>query len=478
MLKQFLFCSLLSISFLIMPFNINKFLSIEKNNSSNDTLSNLKIIYVYGDLYEHDRNATLHLLVNNPINPLILSNISIITRDFFKMYALNTHCFYENNSFYEEVTNIKCILDLNEIQKGDYFINSFYYNSTLVINNYTLITVKEHEEEKKDNKTEKIELMNVYTNGYENMSYQNISLFFKEDNVNIDLIKSMSIIGINESKKKVNLMCLFKEMNSSVLCLANFSNVYSGFYYVKLLEYNYSNINVSNDIRFYIMKKKIEEELKLLYAYGEAYTNNSSLFNLKFNKNVTPYDFQDFFLIDTKSNISYYLNYSLSKRDVNASIDILFHFYNESKGYYTLNFVYKNKTYLTNITLRVNEKEIFLENELLEVYHNFKSNRDNQTAYFSFAGTHVSNYLAYIVINDGFSKINVLQTLDCNTISSSINGFDLRCQLNLTHVDKGNYTVSEYYLNNQHYNTKKIINIIRICCASFIEFHILLTDIL
>jgi len=461
MVKQFLFISLLSISFLVMPLNAKKFLNLERyNNSSNDSLSNLKIVYVYGDLHEHDRNATLHLLVNTPIYPRKLSNISIVTRDFLKMYVLDTYCFYENNSFYEEVTNVECILDLNQIQKGDYFITSFYYNSTIIFNNYTLITVKEHEEEKKDNKTEKIELMHIYTNGYEDMPNQNISLFFKKDNVNIDLINSMYIVGRNASKRKVSLFCLYKEMNTSVFCLANFSKVYSGFYDVKQLEYNCSNISVSNDIRFYVMEKKIEKELKLLFVYGEAYTKNSSLLNLNFNKNVNPYDFQEFFLKDNKSNINYYLNYSLNKRNVNSSIDILCHFYNVPKGIYTFNFVYKNVTYRTNITLHVKEKEIFSENELLEVFHNFKSNKDNQTAYFSFAGTHISNYLAYIVLNDGFSKINVLQTFDCYTVSSTLNGFDLKCRLNLTYVDKGNYTVSEYYLNNHHYYTKKIINVI------------------
>ncbi len=458
MIKQFLFFSLLSISFLIMPLNTKKFLYKEKTyNSSNEEISNLKIIYVYGDLHEHDRNATLHLLVNTPIYPWMLSNISIVTRNFLKMYILDSYCFYENNSSYEEVTNFQCILDLNGIQKGDYFINSFIYNYSLIINNYTLISVKEHEE---DDKTDKIELIHVYTNGYEDMLFQNMTLFFKKDNVNISLINSMYIFGRNGSNRKVNLLCLYKEMNTSVFCLANFSNVSAGFYDVIELEYNHSFINVSNDIRFYIMEKKIEEELKLLNIYGEAYTQNSSLLNLIFNKNVNAYYLEEFFLKDPKSNYNYYLNYSLNTRDVNTSIDILFFFYNVPKGIYTFNFVYKNVTYLTNITLNVKEVEIFSENELLEVYHNFKSNKDNQIAYISFAGTHATNYLAYIVLNDGFSKINVLQTFNCNTISSTLNGFDLKCIFNLTYVDKGNYTLSEYYLNNQHYNTKKIINII------------------
>ena len=48
MIKQFLFFSLLSISFLIMPLNTKKFLYKEKTyNSSNEEISNLKIIYVY-----------------------------------------------------------------------------------------------------------------------------------------------------------------------------------------------------------------------------------------------------------------------------------------------------------------------------------------------------------------------------------------------------------------------------------------------
>jgi hypothetical protein len=243
------------------------------------------------------------------------------------MHILDSYCFYEKNNISDEkVTSFQCTLDLDGIQKGDYFINSFYYNEVLTLSNYTLIKINESEKEKKDNKTEKIELMLVYTNGYEDMPSQNISLFFSKDNVNVDFINSIYIFGRNGSKKKVNLLCLFKEMNNSVFCLANYTNVSAGFYDVKLLEYNHSYINVTNDIRFYIMEKKIEEELKLLYVNGEAYTKNSSIFNLKFNKNVNAYDFQEFFLKDPKSNNSYYLNYSLNKKDVNTSIDILFYF--------------------------------------------------------------------------------------------------------------------------------------------------------
>ena len=93
------------------------------------------------------------------------------------------------------------------------------------------------------------------------------------------------------------------------------------------------------------------------------------------------------------------------------------------------------------------------------VYHNFIGNKDNQIAYFSFYGKNVSNYLAYIVLSDEYSRINVLQTFDCISFKINLDKYDLRCLLNLAYVNKGAYTVSEYYINNQHYNTKKKINV-------------------
>ena len=155
----------------------------------------------------------------------------------------------------------------------------------------------------------------------------------------------------------------------------------------------------------------------------------------------------------------YYVNFTIH-RIYNTSMNISFDLTNVPKGDYNVLFYYSRKNYTTNITLNVKEKEILSENELIDIYHNFKRNKDNQVAYFSFYGRIKTNFLAYIVLSNNYSKINVLQTKGCTIISSDAYGYDLKCNLNLTYVNEGKYTISEYYINNQHYNTKKDIIVI------------------
>ena len=103
----------------------------------------------------------------------------------------------------------------------------------------------------------------------------------------------------------------------------------------------------------------IEEDLKLIDIYGDAYSNNTSLLNLKFNKEVNVNYFSKFYLTDIKPYLSYayFLNFTFYKNGYNSSVDCLFDFKRVPAGSYLLNFVYKNITNPTNINLIVKEKE-------------------------------------------------------------------------------------------------------------------------
>ena len=103
----------------------------------------------------------------------------------------------------------------------------------------------------------------------------------------------------------------------------------------------------------------IEEDLKLIDIHGDAYTNNTSLLNLKFNKEVNVNYFSKFYLTDIKPYLSYayFLNFTFYKSKNNSSIDCLFDFKRVPAGSYLLNFVYKNITHPTNITLNVKEEK-------------------------------------------------------------------------------------------------------------------------
>jgi hypothetical protein len=222
----------------------------------------------------------------------------------------------------------------------------------------------------------------------------------------------------------------------------------------------YPSYNIWFDVYNKTKPKPVEEDIKLLYFSGEAYKNISHL-HLTFNKNVSPHDL-DFYLTDYHKSYLTFPMYHSYCRAYNTSIECDFDFSVIPKGIYNIDYYYKQKKYETNITIEVKEREILSENDLVEVYHNFKRYRDNQIAFFSFHGRNPSKNLAYIVLNDGYSKINVLQTFECitNNFDYDESQYDLKCKLNLTYVGEGKYSVSEYYINNQHYYTKNKINII------------------
>jgi hypothetical protein len=433
-------------------------LSLSKKNSNlllnNKKITNVKILNAYGFIYEFKNNQKLHLIAKDTINSSEINNITLSSKNDSKIYKPKTICHPKDDYFdylNENKTYFYCILDLTNIKRGNYSLEYFYYKNIKINDGNTLIEIKEK-------KKEVIELIQVNTKGFEHIANQNVILTFRNNDTNYSKITGLDIEN-NKSYLYIPIKCPEKGFkNNSVLCLANFTYAESARYYMKYIVYYAIPVNVEENVSFYINR-----HLKLLKITGEANTNDTSSFNLIFNKKVNTSLFSDFYLTDTKLNTSiYHINFKFNASFYNSSIFCLFNFKRIPIGTYYLNYIYKNKKYMTNITLTVEEKEIWDENELLNVYANFKRHEDNQVAYFSFYGKNKNSNLTYVVLNDGYSRINVLQTFGCEIIyynNSYKNKYDLRCNLNLTYVDEGDYTLAEYSLNNEHYFIKKNINV-------------------
>jgi hypothetical protein len=271
----------------------------EPKNNTDNTTTNVKILYSYGDLYEYKREQILHLYVNVPIIPYLLTNITFITRNRSRLYRPQMNCSYEKYYEYGKVSSLKCYIDLSYMSKGDYFIHYFFYDRQRFDDQYTLITIK-GDEKKEENKTAKVELIGILSRGYEYSKNQNITLFFNNNATNLKLISYLNISNSRNVSFPVPLECLFKEINNSVFCLADYSLVPSDYYKVQNLIYNYSALyplyNIWFDVYNKTKPKPVEEDIKLLYFSGEAYKNFSYL-RLTFNKNASSYDF-DFYLTD------------------------------------------------------------------------------------------------------------------------------------------------------------------------------------
>ena len=450
---------LIFISLLLFLSSISSSLSRKNSDilttkKSVTNITNIKILNAYGFIYEFKNNQKLHLIVNGTINSSEINNITLVSKNDSKVYKPETNCF-PRDDYYDYLKDNKtyfyCTLDLTCIKRGNYSIEYYYYKNRKINDGNISIEIIEK-------KKEIIELIEVNTKGFEHVANQNITLTFRNNDTNYSKVTGLDI----ESDKLylyIPLKCPDKGMkNNSVLCLANFTYAESAKYYMKYIVYYHQPLNVEDNVSFYINR-----HLKLLNITGEANPNDTSSFNLLFNKKVNSSLFSDFYLTDSKLNTSiYHINFKFNESFYNSSIYCLFNFKRIPIGTYYINYIYKNKKYVTNITLTVEEKEIWDENELINVYANFKRHEDNQVAFFSIYGKNKYTNLTYIVLNDGFSKINVLQTSGCEIIyynKSYKNKYDLRCSLNLTYLDEGDYTLTEYSLNNEHYFKKRQINV-------------------
>ena len=292
-------------------FIAKKYISEEKPNSKNDSnptyinnianTTEMKILNVSGDLYEYKKEQILNIFINlkkNLFKPEEIKNITLFSLNKSRLYAPKTECHYKSYYVNGNGTNIYCYLDLTSIPKGDYLIYYIYYQNKIINDRITLITIKE--EKKKENKTEIPQLIDVFAAGFENMSNQNFTLYFKTNDFDYELINGIGILKNNTNGSfgfYISLICLSKERNNSAFCLADFKGLIADKYNIMFLEYNKKYINVTGNINFDVYKKRepIEEDLKLINIYGDAYSNNISLLNLIFNKAVNVSNFSRFF---------------------------------------------------------------------------------------------------------------------------------------------------------------------------------------
>ena len=110
--KLFIFCFILSISFISIHSEENK-----------ELLSKLAIIKVRGELKEHQRQQIISLsfIPSNKLNPKNLTDLEFKKEG--KSYKAETKCF--ESEVTSKGTLVKCKLDLSDISYGTYKINSF-----------------------------------------------------------------------------------------------------------------------------------------------------------------------------------------------------------------------------------------------------------------------------------------------------------------------------------------------------------------
>lgn len=462
--------SLVIISILSTPSSIKDFIYNNRSNYTNKTSiqynknNTIRILEVYPNLYEYKRNQTIYLYMNTPIYPKFLTNITLTSKYRSNYYYPETECTYENNLAHGKVMTIKCNLDLTYMSKGDYYIQYFLYNYEPIYDGETSIEIQG---EKRENHTDKIVLTGIDAMPYEYSINQNFTFYFNiTEIVNIYYMRSITFKNGNGTLFNIDLKCNYKD-SLAVYCLGDFEFIPASdpdYYYLLYLTYGNDSIYPYNEMKFKVISKPVVKDLKLLYVYGDAYLNQSYL-NMTFNKRPNSNNIR-FDLRDTKIQNKTTPLYHSDCYTLNTTLNCLFYFLNTSEGLYTIDYYYTEynitKYYVTNITLDVKDRGKYDESELLDVYHNFKRFKNNQTAFFSFYGQNKTSNLQYIVLRDENSRINVLQTYDCQLIRYYNNDdkYDIKCVLNLMNVNRNNYVVSEYYINNQHYYAKNKIDIV------------------
>ena len=437
---KFLILSILSFS----VFGIKSpFQEMKKNDSD------LKILNVSGSLYEYENNQRLHLIVNQPIIDYKFGNITLRNLYNDTRHYLKTTCGNYSNLTYD----FYCYLDLRFTPKGYYLIDSFFYDYNIYYDNLTLLYIQEK------NYTKNYEITYVNTSAVEYSRNQIIDLEFND--ITIKYYKVNSIYVVNRYYQNdsyyIQLNCS-NSKNYFVYCTGDFSYVPYGYYEIKTLKYDYQYYNLTYRITFYVNKKSYDDNVELLNITGLAYTNAQNNLTLIFNKNIESRYLSEFIFTDTKTNYSYvpnfycyYTNYSI--------VDCIFNFSYVPIGYYRTAFTYKNKTNYSYAYLYVQERKVYQEIELLNVYSNLIKYTRDQVVYLSFIGKYETDTLAYIVLDDFYSRKYVLQTLQCYDIYSNYTQFDLRCKVDLSNVPSGLYKVSEYYIYNKHYYSSMNINV-------------------
>ena len=111
-------------------------------------------------------------------------------------------------------------------------------------------------EPKPDNRTiQKPELVGINTKAIQNLSWQNISLVFSNNDTNLSLIENLVAWTKNKPSNTLKLRCFEKNNNYTIKCIGDFSRIQTGIYIVNSLGYNHSSITLSFPITFYVQKR-------------------------------------------------------------------------------------------------------------------------------------------------------------------------------------------------------------------------------
>ena len=431
---------------------------------------------INGTLYEKLPNQLLEITININccIKPEDFGNFSFIeNKNHSKIYFAQSLCINENEALYN--WKFFCILDLTNLPSGRYTIYSEYLKDMFFWNGNFSIDVKREKDINIDRKNSVIELLQLHSKIYENLDFQNFTLSLYGKEIDSFYIEKM-FLKIGKNFFMIPVRCIQGHFIDAY-CIGNFDGIKSGLYNVYGLQYDYLFYNLSvHKIYFNIYEKEdLVSKISLIDIQGIGYYNEISSFTLYFNGRVDIKLFERFGLRNVNGLQDYNVNCLDNETfgEISNSIHCTFILKGIPIGKYILNYLYQNEYYESIAVLEIkkrknengneseneNENEnVFIENKLLNFYGNLKSNKNIEYVFFSFNGKRNIN-LAYIVLTDENKKKNVLQIFDCKIVDYTNDEFDLKCVIDLSYVSEGKYTLTEYYINNQHYNANIGVNV-------------------
>jgi hypothetical protein len=426
----------------------------------------IRVLNISGTLYGNKPNQILELATNDNefFKSTKFNNFTFIdNKNQSKIYYADSFCLNENDSdFYP---TFFCILDLAHVPPGRYIIYSDYYKYEFFEynGNFSIDVYKKEKHINIDSKNVVFESLVLNSKIYEKSNFQNFSLSLYGKEINSSYLESL-ILTKNNRLFIIPVRYIWSEFNEDFY-IGNFEKINSETYKIYGVQYDGLFYNLSvHQINFIIYKKEdITNKITLLDIEGIGYYNELSSFFLFFQEEVNINLFQEFSLRNLNNLQDYHLNYifNYTFETISSCVICIFDLKGIPIGNYTLNYLYKNENYETNIFLEIKkrEKEKEKENEnendlignkLLNFYGNLRSNKNVEYAFFTFNGKRNIN-LAYIVLTDENKRKNVIQVFDCKTVDYTNEEFDLKCMIDLSYISEGKYTLSEYYINNQHY---------------------------
>ena len=207
---------------------------------------------------------------------------------------------------------------------------------------------------------------------------------------------------------------------------------------------------ISNVITLNLKK---EQNIKLLEISGEAVDDENVSLILRFNQEIDAFHFNNFYLDTKEKKHEYKINFDFYRYINSTTNELKFDFRKIKPGYYYLSFDYKKEVYYSNLLLYIKKKERIIGYELLDFKGGPISGYDYNFVCFNFHGEKTTN-LDYIIIYKDDIKYKI-QTNDCRNYvyNPTTSIFDLACILDFSNIEKGDYKIMEFHINNKNYNS-------------------------